>query len=85
MLWMVPCEETAGWLAGPDGYILTTLSLPATLAGPNPVLDGQHGECGSLQPQLFLKGTFPAVLLCILGLLSVWFELDAGLCEPRAH
>ena len=79
MLWMVPCKETAGRLVGPDGYVLTTLSLPATLAGPSPVLDGKHGECGGLQPQLCLKGTFP-VLLHLAELLSVWFELDAGLC-----
>lgn len=76
---MVPCKEAAGRLARPDGYVLTTPSLPAILAGPRPALDGQHGECGGLQPQLHLKGTFP-VLLHILGLLSVWFELDAGLC-----
>ncbi|CAN0252152.1 unnamed protein product, partial [Rangifer tarandus platyrhynchus] len=43
MLWMVPCEETAGRLAGPDGYVLTTPSLFAILTGPSPALDGQHG------------------------------------------
>lgn len=52
-------REDSRRLAGPDGYTLTTLSLPATLAGPNLVLDGQHSECGRLQLQLFLKGTFP--------------------------
>ena len=31
------------------------------------------------------QGHIPPLLLYILGLLSVWFELDAGLCEPRAH
>ena len=29
------------------------------------------------------QGHIPPVLLYVLGLLSVWFELDAGLCEPR--